>query len=190
MKLALRLPLSVLVLLIFLTSEGLSQTKYTLSPAPMLKVSGGSTLHDWHMESNTAKGEGVFVLESGQFKTAKSLSISLMAETLKSGTKGLDTNAYKALNTQKNKEIHFVLRELNGSGTTLFAIGDLTVAGVTKAVSFPVKISSSREKITFEGSLETKLTTFSITPPTALMGTVKTDDAIKLSFKTTFQPIL
>ena len=116
--------------------------------------------------------------------------MSLAAETLKSGTKGLDSNAYKALNTDKNKEIRFVLRELTGQGTSLSAKGDLTIAGVTKPVSFPVKMSSAGNKITFEGSLDTRLTTFSVTPPTALLGTVKTEDEITLSFKSTFQPTL
>ena len=177
-------------LLAFGTSQVFAQAKYVLAPSPMFKVSGGSTLHDWHMESNAAKGEGIFVVEAGQFKSAQSLTISLVAETLKSGTKGLDSNAYKALNTQKNKEVKFVLKELTGSGAAFTAKGDLTIAGTTKAVSFPVKLTTSAGKITFEGSLDTKLTTFSVTPPTALMGTVKTQDEVKLSFKTTFQPNL
>lgn len=183
------LPLILLVFLLVAGSfSGYSQTKYVLSASPEFKVEGGSTLHDWHMVSKTATGEGLFVVESGQFKSAKSLSISLQAETLKSGTKGLDTNAYKALNTAKNKDIKFTLKELTGSGTSFVAKGDLTIAGVTKPVSFPVKMTPSAGKFTFEGSLDTKLTTFSVTPPTALMGTVKTNDEIKLSFKSTFQP--
>lgn len=181
--------LIVLVALLMLGSlTGTSQTKYVLSPSPEFKVEGGSTLHDWHMISKSGSGEGLFVLEGGHFKTAKSLSISFQAETLKSGTKGLDVNAYKALNTGKNKDIRFVLKELTGSGVSFVAKGDLTIAGVTKPVSFPVKMSSSAGKFTFEGSLDTKLTTFSVTPPTALMGTVKTEDEVKLSFKSTFQP--
>lgn len=169
---------------------GYSQTNYVLSGAPMFKVAGGSTLHDWEMVSSTGKGEGTFVLENGQFKTVKTLSVSLPAETLKSGTKGLDSNAYKALNTDKNKEVRFVLKELTGQGTGLTAKGDLTIAGVTKPVSFPVKMTAAGNKITFEGSLQTRLTTFSVTPPTALLGTVKTNDEITLSFKSTFQPTL
>jgi hypothetical protein len=169
-------------------TTGFSQTNYVLSASPSFKVEGGSSLHDWEMISQTGKGEGVFILENGKFKTAKSLSVSFAAETLKSGTKGLDTNAYKALKTDKNKEVRFVLKELTGQGSSLTAKGDLTIAGVTKPVSFPVKMSVVGNKMTFEGSLDTRLTNFSVTPPTALLGTVKTHDEIKLSFKSTFQP--
>ncbi len=171
-------------------SEVFSQTSYKLTGSPLFKVAGGSTLHDWEMISETGTGEAVFILENGQFKSARSLTVSFVAETLKSGTRGLDTNAYKALQTSKNKEVRFVLKELVGQGTSLTAKGDLTIAGVTKPVSFPVKMSTSGNKLTFEGSLDTRLTNFSVTPPTALLGTVKTEDEIKLSFKSTFQPTL
>lgn len=184
-------PISLLILLFLIGSiSGISQTKYVLSASPEFKVEGGSTLHDWHMTSNSGTGEGLFVIEGGKFKGAKSLTVTFPAETLKSGTKGLDTNAYKALNTGKNKNIRFVLKELTGTGPSYVAKGDLTIAGVTKPVSFPVKMSSASGKLTFEGSMDTKLTHFSVTPPTALMGTVKTEDDIKLSFKSTFQPNL
>jgi len=171
-------------------TTGFSQTNYTLVGSPLFKVEGGSSLHDWEMISEKGLGQGVFILENGQFKTVKSLSVSFVAETLKSGTKGLDSNAYKALKTDQNREIKFVLTELTEKGTGMTAKGDLTIAGVTKPISFPVKMTSNGNKLTFEGSLETRLTNFSITPPTALLGTVKTDDEIKLSFKSTFQPSL
>jgi polyisoprenoid-binding protein YceI len=166
-----------------------AQTKYVLAPSSELKVTGGSTLHDWDMTSSTAKGEGNFILEGNQLKGIQNLSVSMEAETLKSGTKGLDNNAYKALDTKKNKDVKFTLKEFSGSGSTYQAKGDFTIAGVTKPASFPVKVSQSGNKFTFEGSFDTKLTNFSVEPPTALMGTVKTKDEIKISFKTTFQPI-
>lgn len=184
-------PFTVLFLIgMFGALTGMSQTKYVLSTSQEFKVEGGSTLHDWSMVSQSGAGEAVFIIEEGKFKTALSLTISFPAETLKSGTRGLDTNAYKALNTAKNKEIRFVLKELTGGGASFVARGDMTIAGTTKQISFPVRLSTVGGKLTFEGSIETKLTDFSVTPPTALMGTVKTQDEVKLSFKSTFQPTL
>lgn len=167
-----------------------AQTKVTLVSGSEFKVDGGSTLHDWHMTTSSAKGEGLFVLDGNLFKGASNVSITFAAETLKSGTSGLDKNAYKALKTDKYRDIKFTLKELTGSGSSFTAKGDLSIAGVTKSVTIPVKLSSSGNKYTFEGSLKTQLTNFSITPPTALMGTVKTEDAITLSFKTIFQTSL
>lgn len=191
MKLTKFPPFPLLALLLLLGSlDSAAQTKYVMSGTPMFKVDGGSSLHDWSMTSQTGVGEGTFVITDGKLKTVRALRVNFVAETLKSGTRGLDNNAYKALNTNKNKDIRFDLKEFSSSGTSYLAKGDLTIAGVTKSVSFPVKLTTSGSKLTFEGSFETKLTTFAITPPTALLGTVKTHDDIKISFKSTFQPIL
>lgn len=165
----------------------IAQSKYILTSSPSLSIKGGSTLHDWEMTSSEAKGEGMFVTEGNQLKDIKSLSVSMKAETLKSGTRGLDNNAYKALDTKKNPEIKFALKEISGSGSSYTAKGDFTIAGVTKPASFPVKVHSSGNDFTFEGKFDTKLSYFSIDPPTALLGTVKTDDEISILFKTTFQ---
>lgn len=178
----------MVLVLIFTGSQLIAQTKYSLAPSSEMKISGGSTLHDWDMTSNAAKGEGMFVMEGNQFKGINSLKVQMEAETLKSGTRGLDNNAYKALDTDKNKDVIFTLKEITGSGSSYQAKGDFTIAGVTKPASFPVKLTQSGSTLTFEGSFDTKLTNFSIDPPTALLGTVKTNDEIKISFKTIFQP--
>jgi len=179
----------LMLVLVSVSSQVFAQVKYALAPASEMKISGGSSLHDWDMTSNTAKGEGQFVMEGNQFKGIKSLRVQMEAESLKSGTKGLDNNAYKALDTKKNKDVIFNLKELTGSGSSYQAKGDFTIAGVTKPASFPVKMTQSGDKLTFEGSFDTKLTNFSIEPPTALLGTVKTRDEITISFKTIFQPL-
>jgi polyisoprenoid-binding protein YceI len=173
---------------VFVSSQVFAQVRYTLAPASEMKISGGSTLHDWDMTSTSAKGEGQFVMEGNQFKGIQSLRVQMEAETLKSGTKGLDNNAYKALDTKKHKDVIFTLKEITGSGNTYQAKGDFTISGVTKPASFPVKMTQSGGNLTFEGSFDTKLTNFSIDPPTALLGTVKTDDEITISFKSIFQP--
>jgi polyisoprenoid-binding protein YceI len=190
MKSSIQKVLAIMFFILISTFSAIqAQTKFTLSPSPELKIEGGSSLHDWSMVTNTAKGEAMLLVEGNQLKSVKSATVSAQAESLKSGTKGLDSNAYKALDTGKNKEIRFTLKEITGSGSNFQAKGDFTIAGVTKPASFPVKVTQSGNKFTFEGSFDTKLTNFSITPPTALLGTVKTRDEVKISFKTTFQPI-
>jgi polyisoprenoid-binding protein YceI len=190
MKNRFRIVSAMMVFILISTIPALqAQTKYTLAPSPTLQIDGGSTLHDWTMTTNTAKGEAVLVVEGNQLKSVQSAMVSAQAESLKSGTRGLDNNAYKALDTSKNKEVRFTLKEITGSGSSFQAKGDFTIAGVTKPASFPLKVTQSGNKFTFEGSFDTKLTNFSIVPPTALLGTVKTEDEVKISFKTTFQPI-
>jgi hypothetical protein len=181
------LPVLMVLTLVTLTHQLTAQVKYAMTSGSELKVAGGSSLHDWHMSSSAASGQGVFVMEGGKIKDITNLQIELVAETLKSGTKGLDSNAYKALGTGKNPNIRFVLKDFTGSGTDFTAKGDLTIAGATKSVSFPVKAIQNGNRYQFTGSLDTKLTQFNVEPPTALLGTVKTKDEITITFNTTFQ---
>ncbi len=180
--------LLTLGLVFSISNSSYGQEKFVLGPSPEMKISGGSTLHDWDMVSNQAQGEGQFIMKDNKFQGIKSLQVSMDAETLKSGKSGMDNNAYKALNTNKYKNVSFKLNEITGSGTSYQAKGDFTIAGVTKPMAFPVKVTQNGDKLNFEGSFDTKLTHFSVEPPTALLGTVKTEDNITIAFKGIFQP--
>lgn len=175
-------------MLLLFNAKAFAQTNYTIATGTELKINGGSSLHDWEMVSKDAKGSAVFTMNGSSVSGAQSLKVNAEAESLKSGTRGLDSNAYKALKTGQHKQISFTLKELTGTAPNFTAKGDFTIAGVTKSASFPVKMTQNGNNLIFEGSYDTKLTNFSIDPPTALMGTVKTRDEVTISFKTIFQP--
>src|SRR6056300_1104249 len=62
-----------------------------------LTVFGTSSLHDWHITTEQQSGNIKFVdVESGKIE---SLSLSVVAESLKSGKSSMDKNTYKALET-------------------------------------------------------------------------------------------
>ncbi|HTA26291.1 MAG TPA: YceI family protein, partial [Bacteroidia bacterium] len=71
--------------------------------------------------------------------------------------------------------------------TTISAKGTLTIAGVTKPIDMLIKVSAPNQGyLTFEGSQTIKMTDYGITPPTALLGTMKTGNEITINFKTVF----
>src|ERR1700710_2605369 len=77
-----------------------------------MKLSGTSTLHNWVMNTQIFTGEAQFVFNADngdQLKSIKSLSFNLIVTDLKSGEKGLDKNAYKALKTDQYKGILYKL---------------------------------------------------------------------------------
>src|SRR5690606_25975792 len=78
-------------------TSAFAQTRYNMAAGSELKVTGTSTLHDWEMVSKDATGQAAVTLENGQFKSISSLSVTLKAESLKSGKSQMDKNAYKAL---------------------------------------------------------------------------------------------
>lgn len=166
-----------------------AQSNYTLGKAVELKVTGTSTLHDWEMVSTEATGDAVLNIENGALKGITSLKVSMKGETLKSGKSQMDKNAFKAIKTDKNPQITYALKDLKpASGDTWTATGDFTIAGVTKTLTFPVTVTANGTSYVFKGSVGFQLTDFSVDPPTAMLGTIKTGNDVTIAFSATFQP--
>jgi polyisoprenoid-binding protein YceI len=185
-------PLSILkfvftVFALFTISIVSAQKTFTVQKDNTLKISGTSSLHDWDMTSSTATGRMVGTFENQSLQSIQSLSVEMQAESLKSGKSGMDKNAYKALKTSQFKSVKFDLKSAKKEGNTWTLNGTFQIAGVSKNVNIKAKESVNGGEIILEGSYDFKLTDYDITPPTALMGTVKTGDAVKVTFKISFK---
>ncbi|MER2996573.1 YceI family protein [Pontibacter populi] len=183
--------LSVFVLILGLSFGNtlLAQDLYKLAGKPELKVKGTSTLHDWEMASAQAQGKAEIIMDGNTLKGVKSATVIMKSASIKSGTDKMDALAYESLKTSKFPEITFVLtsfRVLDNNRAQ--AIGNMTIAGTTKPVTFNVQTSTKSDLVNMTGEANIKFTDFNIKPPTALLGTVKTGNELKLSFKVSFQP--
>ncbi|GGD13087.1 YceI family protein [Flavobacterium orientale] len=178
------------MLLLFLVTTSLSfaQKTFQLDAKPQLKISGTSSLHDWDMVSEIATGKLDATFEGNKITAIKSLVVEMPAESIKSGKNGMDKNAYKALKTNQFKTVKFDLKSAskNADGTWNFT-GTFAIAGVTKSVTLKIKETAVSGQSVFEGTYAFKLTDYDITPPTALMGTVKTGNDVKISFTVKFK---
>lgn len=172
----------------FSLSDG-TNTKYRSSNLG-ISIKGTSSLHDWEMKSSQGKCDVEFVLGTNDKITGiKSLKFDLDATTIKSEHKIMDNNTYKALKTKTNKNISFVLT--SGSVTSsdanaylVKAIGNLTIAGKTLKtdVAATAKYNAADKSFTISGSKKMKMTDYGVTPPTAMLGTIKTGNDITISF--------
>jgi polyisoprenoid-binding protein YceI len=169
-----------------------AQTKYKIQETKDIdmKLSGTSTLHNWTMETQTFTGEAQFGFKSGniQLNSIKSLSFNLNVTDLKSGEKGLDKNAYKALKTDQYKDIVYklssakVMSEKNGK-YLIKTQGNLSIAGVTKDVAMDVYAVVNKDgSITCTGSDKLLMTDYQVKPPKFMLGAMKTGDAITLNY--------
>jgi polyisoprenoid-binding protein YceI len=133
------------------------------------------------------KAQFGFNLEN-ELNTLHSLTFSLAAQNLKSGQKGLDNNAYKALKTEQYQNIVYKLLSATVSDQKenrylIKTQGNLTIAGVTKEVSMDVYCVMNKDStITCTGSDKLKMSDYQVKPPTFMMGAMKTGDAITLDF--------
>ncbi len=165
-----------------------AQKTLTLESKPLLKISGTSSLHDWDMVSETANGKLLATQESGKIIEINSLTVEMPAESIKSGKNGMDKNAYKALKTTQFKTVKFDLKSAskNTDGSWNFT-GTFSIAGVNKFVTLKIKETTVGGQTIFDGTYAFKLTDYKISPPTALMGTIKTGDDVKISFTLRFK---
>ncbi|WP_178984831.1 YceI family protein [Winogradskyella helgolandensis] len=164
-----------------------SQTYSLNNSSSVLEVHGTSSLHDWVLE--TEKQSGKIVITNSEELEISSLSISVQAESLKSGKSSMDKNTYKALNTDDHKTMDFNLssvknvEKLSDNSFKVSASGKMTISGVTKTISIDMTVKIDGDKVTLDGEKSFKMTDFGIDPPKALLGTIKTGDAIKIVFK-------
>lgn len=166
----------------------LAQDLYRFTGKPVLTVMGGSTIHDWEMSSAQSQGKAEMVVEGTSLKNVKSANVTMKAESLKSGKDRMDGIAYDALKTKKHADIQFTLTSFkNLGGSKALATGNLTIAGTTKPVAFKVETSTKGGLVHLAGETAIKFTDFNLTPPTAMLGTIKTSNDLKLLFKVNFQ---
>lgn len=182
-----------IVIPILMVSIGVKgQTNYKLTSVQKLEVAGTSTLHDWTMPTETAEGTATIDADNNTLNGVSQLTVTIKAETLKSGKSGMDDNAYKALKTKKYPEITFNLKQVKSitkksDHYLVDAVGTFTIAGESRTVSVQAKAYLTTSTIKFTGSKDLKLTDFNIDPPTALLGTVKTGDDITINYNLIFK---
>ncbi len=165
--------LKSVMLLFAVTFFGFVNAQNITGKSTKIAVDGTSPMHDWTMTASSANFSGTV---SGNAIT--NVKFSMPAKNLKS-TKGkmMDNKAYEALKADKSPNISFTAASLAVGKSTL--AGKLTIAGVTKDVSFPVNVVKNGASYNITGTENLKLSDFGMERP-GFMG-VKTGDAIKVT---------
>src|SRR5690554_5776038 len=158
-----------LFILALTTQTSVAQTYNLDNSTSTLKIDGTSNLHDWQIIAENQQGKLLADFEDGKLTKIQQLDFIVIAESLKSGKSGMDKNTYKALNTEKYKQITFKLNKVNnincsGDVCKVSVNGNLTISGSTKPIniSFDMKIEES--KISLIGSKTIKMTDFGVDP--------------------------
>ena len=103
----------------------------------------------------------------------------------------MDKKTFTALKHETFPKITFELTGINDlqlkdGQYTISAVGDLTIAGTTQSVDLLVGGNVYPDgSLQFYGTYDMLMTTFNISPPTAMFGSLKTGDAISLKFDLT-----
>lgn len=179
----------LLALVLMFTLGAFAQVKYNSKNGLNLVVSGTSTLHDWDMKSSQGSFDASFTFNAaGAVTGISALSFTTPATALKSGKDAMDKNAFKALKTDKNPNISFTAASATVSATnatdfTVKAVGKLNIAGapVDAEIVATGKINADKS-ITVTGVKKISMKDFGMTPPSFMMGTIKTGNDVTLKF--------
>lgn len=183
-----RMKLIAFVAAIFgITTFATAQKSYNLDGKSTFSVAGTSTLHDWEMKSASGTGTATLNIANGKLTDIDALSITLLAESVKSEKKSMDKVAYETLKTDKNKNIKYVLKSAEKVNETTWELtGTYTIAGVSKVYKTNVKTTVTKDGLNLQGSNKITFTEFGMKSPTAMLGTIKTGQDLTLKFNLNF----
>ncbi|MFD1604000.1 YceI family protein [Flavobacterium artemisiae] len=170
-----------------MTSFMNAQKSYALDGKSTFSVAGTSTLHDWEMKSASGTGTASFTIANAKLTEIESLSVTLLAESVKSEKKSMDKVAYETLKTDKNKNIKYVLKSAEKVNDNTWELtGTYTIAGVSKVYKTTVKTTVTKDGLNLQGSNKITFTEFGMKSPTAMLGTIKTGQDLTIKFNLTF----
>jgi polyisoprenoid-binding protein YceI len=161
---------------------------YTARPGSSVKIDGTSTVHDWSVESKLIGGSMELKGDLNKPGKVDATARAIISVTsIKSDKKAKDDIMHAAMKAEEHKRIEFNLKELTAKGDMKFdAKGDLSLAGVTKEVNFPVTMEKADgDMMIVKGVLDTKMTDFDIDPPApkVALGAISTGDEVKVTFE-------
>ncbi len=111
--------------------------------------------------------------------------VSIPAATLTSRSAGLDKNMHQALKVDTHRDITFQLARLERASTgALMAAGTLRIAGVEREVVLVLTTERRDTGLAVMGELTLLMTDYGIKPPTAMLGMLRTDPKVTVTFET------
>jgi polyisoprenoid-binding protein YceI len=160
----------------------------------VIVITGTSSLHDWEMVLNKFDCNVAFTNEGFRMTGIDKVSFSCKAADIKSNNKIMDRKTYDALKADVSPEIKFISVKTTElvAGDKSFSgklIGKLIAAGETREITIPFEGTFTDNRIiSVSGKTDLKMSDFNITPPTAMLGTLKTGNEISVSFSVKLQP--
>ena len=158
-----------------------------------VSIAGTSNIHAFTATTTTVKVTRVqFGTRPATWEDAlkpgalTAFEIAIPSATLLSGKDGLDKNMHKALKAEQHANITFRLVKLDAApqADCWRATGVLNVAGVDRQVTLDLRTERNGDKLAIQGEAQILMTDFGIAPPKAMLGMLKTDPKVTVSFTT------
>lgn len=183
--------LALTALCTFAGSASAQSIRLAVAPESTLWIEGGSNLHGWSCKASSIDAmidvDEAF-LKSTSPTLLKKVQVKVPVRNLKCGHGGMDNNLYKALKADDSPEISYILGTFDvipgaSDSFTVKSVGTLKIAGAEKTVNMDVTASKLADgSIRADGELPLLMTDFGVKPPTAMLGTLRTDNKVTVKF--------
>lgn len=164
----------------------------TLQPESKLWVSGTSNVRDFECTATSltidvASLPGAVALVAAGEKGVTGVNVRVPAAQLDCRNGKMNAHMLKALKAPEFPQIAFDLTsyELSkvAAGTNVTLTGDLTLGGVTKAITITAKASPADDNaLKVTGTKDVTLSEYGLKAPTLMMGTLKVSDVVQVHF--------
>jgi polyisoprenoid-binding protein YceI len=162
-----------------------------------VSIEGTSNIHGYTASSTAVKvavvdvdaeASGDVLARALEPNGVRAFEVIIPTTSLTSPKDGIDKNMHKALKAAEHPEIRFRLRELDAAAGT--ALGQLTIAGVEKDVTLNVQVKRQETALAITGTTTLLMTDYGVTPPKAMLGMLKTNPKVTITFELTLGPSL
>ena len=187
--------LSVLLIIqLFATVSIFGQSEYKINGSnSSIQINGGSTLHDWEMDVSEFTGDFKPQVTDNKLLNIKKVKFSASVQDIEADKNLMESKAHNALKKEDHPKITFEYTSLkrlrnNGSNFSGKLDGLLSIAGENRIVSIPFSGAVQNSgSIKVKGNLELNMTDYNVEPPSAMLGSVKTDEKVTISYNFQFE---
>jgi polyisoprenoid-binding protein YceI len=169
-------------------------TRVPVATTSKLWIEGTSNVHNWKCDATTLDAaidiDAATQLTAAPQAMLKKVMVKVPVKSIKCGHGKMDDNLYKALKADDKSEIVYLMSSFetlsseNKDEFTLRTVGTLTIAGKENPVTMDVAATRFTDgTIKATGTVPIKMTAFGVQPPSAMFGTIKTGDEVKVKFE-------
>jgi hypothetical protein len=169
-----------------------SQNPVLIKNESSITISGTSSLHDWHEKAEDFKIDLELTSGKSFLPVISNVLFSCKVTSITSDNSLMTNKTHDAFGAEKYPEILFwsdgqssLVSSNDGFSTTIK--GKLYINGVKKQVSVPVEAQISGDQLLVRGSKSLNMVDYSIKPPTAILGTLKTGEEVTVTFDLKFK---
>lgn len=163
-----------------------SATTLQFDSSGTIQVLGSSNVRNWSCTVNQLAGTMEAELDGQRLTSVDGVRVSIPVQGLNCGNSQLTSKVREILSEGNNSLIRFTLSNAEVSQNQVLANGTVSVAGGTRSTRITATAAAADNgRIRLTGEVPLKMSDFGIDPPTAVLGTLRSDDDVTVRFDVT-----